>query len=260
MIDLWDIATYDSDMMDHLESHKGIINGYFDLERRKDIMVATLATWQPIQPNQFAGDYMSAVEGFGRIMSSKTLRAFHYTRMTDEEVEAILSDGITPASVEFLKQRVDRQVSAGRLTKEQGEKIVAHNRLYTTDFGVRGVFWATTLPHHPDDSAVSPLVSHWGCESAYQLLTGRADEDLIALLRGIGRGRVVEIAVPLQKANGGLAGFGVATNAVREYARSLGYEVYSGGHDLNIEQPLPASNVLRIHTEGDEDYKAFGAR
>jgi hypothetical protein len=258
VIDLWDIGTYDSDIRDHLESHKEIIDGYFDLDWKKDIMVAKLATWVPIQPNRFAGDYRATVESLGVIMSTKTLRAFHYSRMTDEEVEAVLAEGIVPTSVEFLKQRVERQVAAGTLTPEQGNRIVTRSPLQSADFGVRSGFWSTSSPIHPDDSAVSLLVGHWGGESAYWLLTGTDDEDMIDLLKGIGRGRVFEIAVPIKDANGGLAGFSVARNVVREYASSLGYELYTAGLDLAIEHSLPASSILRIHSEGEEDYKVIG--
>jgi hypothetical protein len=258
LIDLWDIDTYDRDILEHLESHKGIIDGYFFLERKKDAMVAKLSTWEPIQPNSFAGDYMAAVDGLGEIISTKTLRAFHYTRMTDDEVEAMMANGIVPTSVEFLKQRVDRQVIAGALTQEQGDAIVKRSPLRTADFGVRSGFWSTSSPIHPSDSAVSLLVSHWGGESAYWLLTGTEDEGIVDILKGIGRGWVIEIAIPLAAANAGLAGFSVARNAVREYASFLGHDLYTAGLDLAIEHSVPASSILRIHSEDEEDYQMIG--
>jgi hypothetical protein len=258
MIDLWDIGTYDEEILGHLERHKEIIDGYFDLEGKKNIMVAKLATWEPIQPNPFAPDYMAAVESLGGIMSTKTIRAFHYSRMTDDEIEAVLSEGIVPTSIEYMKQRVDRQVSAGRVTIEQATRIITQRPPQTTDFGVRKGFWSTSSPIHPDDRAVDLLVGHWGGESVYWQFTGTQDEEMIGLLKGIGRGRVIEIAIPLKEANGGLAGFSVARNAVREYARSLGYELYPECFDLEIEHSLPADSILRIHSEGEDDYKAIG--
>jgi hypothetical protein len=257
LIDLWDIGTYDNDIRDHLESHKEIIDGYFELERRKDIMVAKLATWVPIQPNRFVGDYEAAVRELGEIMSTKTLRTFHYTRMTGDEVESVQAEGIVPTSVDSLTKRVDRQVAAGRLTPEQATTIIKRTRL-PMDFGVRKGFWSTTVPLHPDDSAVKLLVEHWGGESAYWLLVGTDDEDLISVLKEIGHRRVFEIALPLAEANGGLAGFSAARTAVGEYARSLGHELHPAVLELDIEHCLPASNILRIHSEGEEDYKVIG--
>jgi hypothetical protein len=258
MIDLWDIGTYDEEILGHLERNKEIIDGYFDLERKKDIMVSKLATWEPIQPNPFQVDYIGTLESLGEIMSTKTVRAFHYSRMTDGEVEAALSDGIVPTSVEFLKKRVDRQIAAGRMTPEQGTRIITRSPLHA-DFGVRKGFWSTTVPFHPADPAVKLLVEHWGGESAYWLFVGTEDEDMIDLLKGIGRGRIIEIAIPLKDANEGLAEFSVARTAVREYARSRGYEIYSGGLDLDIERPLPSDVILRVHTEGDKDYVKMGS-
>ncbi|UVK48267.1 hypothetical protein BPNPMPFG_007606 (plasmid) [Mesorhizobium sp. AR07] len=257
MIDLWDIGTYDSEIKDYLESHRDIIDGYSALERKKDIMVAKLATWVPIQPNRFQGDYAATVDGLAEIMSTKTLRTFHYTRMTDDEVESVQAEGMVPTSVDSLNNRVDRQVAAGGLTPEQGTRIIKRPRL-RTDFGVRKGFWSTTVPLHPDESAVKLLVEHWGGESAYWLLVGTEDEDVISVLKEIGRGRVFEITVPLAEANGGLAGFSVARIAVREYACSLGSEFLREGLDLGVEHKLPPSNILRIHSEGEEGYTVIG--
>ena len=221
-------------------------------------MVAILATWEPIRPNPFAGDYMSAVESLGRIMSAKTVRAFHYSRMTDDEVEALQAEGTVPTSVDSLKQRVDRQVISGTLTREQGGLIVERNPLQRTAFGVRKGFWSSSSPIHPDDAAVNILVDHWGGESAHWLFTGTGDEPMVEVLTRIGRGRVVEIAMPLKEANGGLAGFSAARTAVREYARSLGHQVYPEALDLAIEHRLPASSILKVHTEGEDGYIAMG--
>ncbi|QND69138.1 hypothetical protein HB777_36370 (plasmid) [Mesorhizobium loti] len=112
MIDLWDIGTYDSEIKDYLESHRDIIDGYSALERKKDIMVAKLATWVPIQPNRFQGDYAATVDGLAEIMSTKTLRTFHYTRMTDDEVESVQAEGMVPTSVDSLTDVFDKGRSA----------------------------------------------------------------------------------------------------------------------------------------------------
>jgi hypothetical protein len=105
---------------------------------------------------------------------------------------------------------------------------------------------------------VKLLVEHWGGESAYWLLVGTDDEKVISVLKEIGHSRVFEIALPLAEANGGLAGFSAARTAVGEYARSLGHELHPAVLELDIEHCLPASNILRIHSEGEEDYKVIG--
>jgi hypothetical protein len=258
LIDLWDIGTYDSDIRDHLDSYKEVITGYLDLERKKDIMVTVLATWEPIRPNPFAADYMSAVESLGPIMAAKTVRAFHYSRMTDDEVQAVQAEGIVPTSVDSLKQRVDRQVISGTLTREQGDLIIDRGPLQTAAFGVRHGFWSTSSPIHPDNAAVNLLVDHWGGESAYWLFTGPEDRPMVEVLKRIGRGRVIEIAMSLKDPNGGLAGFSAARTAVRGYVRSLDHQIYPEALDLALEHPLPASHILKVHTEGEDGYIAMG--
>lgn len=258
LIDLWDTGTYHSDIQDHLDSYKEVITGYLDLEQKKDAMVAILATWEPIRPNPFTGDYMSAVESLGPIMAAKTVRAFHYSRMTDDEVEALRAEGIVPTAVSSLEQRVNRQVISGTLTREQGDLIIERGSLQAAAFGIRKGFWSSSSPIHPDDAAVNLLVDHWGGESARWLFTGTEDEQMIEVLKGIGRGRVIEVAISLKDANGGLAGFSAARTSVREYARSLGHQVYPEALDLAIEHPLPASRILKVHTEGEDGYQTMG--
>jgi hypothetical protein len=60
--------------------------------------------------------------------------------MTDDEVQAVQAEGIVPTSVDSLKQRVDRQVISGTLTREQGDLIIDRGPLQTAAFGVRHGF------------------------------------------------------------------------------------------------------------------------
>ena len=77
---------------------------------------------------------------------------------------------------------------------------------------------------------------------------------MIDLLQRIGRGRIIEIAMPLANANGGSAGFSVGEIIIKEYARTLGFDLWPEGRDIHVEHSLPASSILRIHTEGEAAY------
>jgi hypothetical protein len=58
-----------------------------------------------------------------------------------------------------------------------------------------GKFWMTSHPFPADHHGVELLLAHWGGEGVYFWLE---DGQLIELVKGIGRPRVIEVAVPLQ--------------------------------------------------------------
>lgn len=257
MIDIWDIRTYDNDILGYLESNKEIIVGHFEEERAADFRVANLTRWQPQPPNPFAEKFRNAIEELGKIMSAKTVRAFHYSRMTDGEVVEVRANGFVPTSVSFLRERVDRQVAAGRMTIEQANTIVAQSPLQSLEYGDRKGFYMNSMPFDPTSDAVQWLVGYWGGESTYW--TFLEDPKMTALLSSIGRGRIIEIALPLANACNGGAGRLAAERAIRAFARQCGCDIGIDSIDLYVEHPLNADTILEVHSEGDDGYQNVSA-
>jgi hypothetical protein len=262
-VDVWDIETYGEEIREYLDRHKQIVIRYLNREIELDKIVPPSDPRERIRfkmpINEHHEEYQSALDGLGPIMATKTFRAFHYSRMTDDEAGAFMADGINLTSKDFLRKRVDRQVDAGTMSSVQGDLIVSKTALARPrEFGERNGFWTTATPIHPDDGAVNMLVGYWGGESAYWAFLGENGE-MIDLLKSTGRGRILEIAVPLSVVTFGDTGAGTVTNVFDEFAISLGYSRYPRNLDLQLVQPLPAAAILRIHTEGDADYQRFGA-
>ncbi|MEQ1952657.1 hypothetical protein [Mesorhizobium sp. CN2-181] len=257
-LDLWDVGTYDADIEDWLHRHKSLILGYFDFEKKRDEEMEKEARWSASPPNPYSADYLRAREDLAGILASKEIRVFHYSRMTDREVKSLVSNGIVPTSSSFLKERIDHIVEEGLLSKEQGGRIFAESPLHFADSGIRKGFWTTTVPFQPSDGAVNLLVGFWGGESAYWRFTGARDEGMLDVLRGIGRGRILEILVPLLNANSGRAAFSVGEVVIKQYAQSLGCELWPEGRDICVDHTIPGSKVLRVHSEGEKTYSQFG--
>lgn len=263
MIDLWDINTYAEDVRDYLGRSKEIVTRYLDREIELNEIKPPQDPRERIRfkmpSNAHYEEYRAAVDALGPILSSKTFRAFHYSRMTDDEVDAFKTVGIVTTSVDFLRQRVDHQVNSGTMSVAQANRIVKNTALARPEeFGHRDGFWTTATPIHPADEAVNFLVDHWGGESAYWAFQTGSDGDTLDLLKGIGKGRIIEIAVPLSAVNCGDTGAGTASNAFDEFALTLGYDRYPRNLDLHLNQPLPASAILQVHTEGEEDFGKWG--
>ncbi|WP_395517747.1 hypothetical protein [Pseudorhizobium flavum] len=190
-------------------------------------------------------------------MSMMIVRAFHYTRMTDDEVDRLQAGGVVLTSVDFLRERLGRRVEAGDLSQELADQIVSRTALANAEFGVRDGFWLTALPIPPADSRVNLLVQHWGGEGAYWAFETGSEDQILETLRGIGRGRIVEFQVPIKSALMGETGAGTATNMLDVYASRLGILRYPRDLDLNLVSPLPASAVLKVHSQGEREYDRF---
>jgi hypothetical protein len=134
-------------------------------------------------------------EAIGQAMERRTIRAFHYTRLTDDEVVTLQRDGIhlsTPAS---LQSRLDDIVAAGGLTREVADQLYANSPFHSDQREARsGKFWMTSHPVAVGDGGVRPLMEHWGGEVASMWMK---DEALLAPLGALGMPRIIEVAVPM---------------------------------------------------------------
>lgn len=85
-------------------------------------------------------------------------------------------------------------VADGDLTAAQADQLWGQN-MFTHQHASRAdKFWAVSHPLEAGDHGVVPLMTHWGGEAASMWLR---DEVLLAHLAGLGRRRVIELAMPL---------------------------------------------------------------
>ncbi|WP_299940027.1 hypothetical protein [uncultured Nitratireductor sp.] len=259
IIDIWDTQSYDEPLLELLHENQKVIYGYFEEEKKIDDESSRKKTWSPPRSNPFVHGYHDIQEKISALMQDRTIRVFHYTRMTDAEVDRFMGDGIIPTSLEFLEVRINRVVQEELITAEQGKEIFKRSPLHSPAlYGVRKGFWTTTGAFHPTDPGVNLLLEHWGGESAYWCITGENDDELTDTLRNLGRGRIFEIHLPVADANHGNANTSLGAPIVREYARTLGFDIYPEARDITIYEPAPPSVIIRHHNEGDEKYDHFG--
>ncbi len=253
ILDVWDLATFDEALMLVLCEHTALVRNYMATSRRQYIERELSDHTQPHAYNHFATEYSDFVEAIGRMMAVRTIRAWHYCRLTDLEVQALKNTGIQLSTIDTLTARVDAQVAAGTLSPGEAEGLVAASPLHSDQREARsGKYWMVSAPVSPNDSGVELLLRHWGGEVAYFWLR---DQRLIDRVQDIGRGRVIEIAVPMAATRHSyLAGRAV----VATFARALGCKPDSNNFDLYTVRPLAAASILRVHSEGESDFGALG--
>jgi hypothetical protein len=186
-------------------------------------------------------------------MEQRTIRAFHYTRLTDGEVATLKRDGIHVSTPATLQRRLDDIVAAGGLPRDATDHLNATSPFHSDQLEARsGKFWMTSHPIAGDDHGVTPLMRHWGGEVASMWIS---DEALLAPLASLGKPRIIEVAVPMRATR---HSYSAGTAVVGSFARSRGSTPAKHAFDLYVDQPLPPTAILAAHAEGDAAFVEMG--
>jgi hypothetical protein len=251
-IDVWDVETFDPELTALLTANADLMKAYY--ARSQEIFLAhdlgrarTL-----IRPNNaFAEVFSHLRETVDALMGSRTIRAWHYTRLTEREVAALTAEGLHLSTPDSLRRRFDAIVAEGALTQAEVDHLWAHNMFNHQHDSRAGKFWATSHPQPIDDGGVTPLMRHWGGEAGSMWMK---DEALLARLEAVGRARFVGVAMPLARCEE----FGGAAKAViAAFARTQGAVSEASGFDLYAKTALPAEAVLEVRTEGENTFAAM---
>lgn len=253
LIDVWDIETFDPALHKLLAGHADLLSAYHATARENLILRELSDRTTPYPTNPFAGPYADLTDLVAAAMAGRTVRGWHYTRLTDAEVDRLRKGGVDLSSIAAIRARLDAQVEAGAFTAETADALHAASPfLRGQDRNRSGQFWMVSHPRDVDDPDVTLLLGSWGGEGVYFWLADPAQKALVASL---GRARVVEIAAPLAATqHADLA----AKAVMAAYSRSLGSRPASHAFDLYVTQPLPASAVLAVHTEAEPSFSRLG--
>lgn len=249
LIDTWNVETFDPALLAELAASAVLIRNYLETSRRqsRERKVSTRLTAYPENPH--AGDYLALKERLMGVMSSRTIRAWHYTRLTDAEVDDVRRNGVHLSTLETIRARFARQVAAGLMTQEIAERLFADSPFQGDQHAARaGKFWMVSNPIVPTSGAVRLLLASWGGEAAY---FWQQSPELKLLLTTIGTPRVIEIAMPLAHSR---HGYHASEAVVAAYARTLGGRPDGGSFDLYSQSALGPEAIIAIHSEGEESF------
>jgi len=249
VIDVWNIDTFDKDLRGALDAHADLIRDYMTTSRRQSREHETSDHRMPYPENPYAGAFLEFKENIMRLMEARTIRAWHYTRMTDAEIDALQQTGIYPSSLDNIRSRFDAQVVAGTFSQDVADRLFADSAYQSDQFEARSdKFWMTSHPINIEYDGVAVFMESWGGEAAY---FWQQDKGLREILKQIGRPRVLEIAIPLLHSRHASS---AADAVVATYGRTLGCQPDKHAFDLYSQQPLGPAHVLTIHSEGESDF------
>lgn len=243
IIDVWNIDTFDSELRGDLDAHAALICNYMHTSRRQWLEHEASDHRMPCPENPHAGDFMAVKEHVMRLMEDRTIRAWHYTRLTDTEVDTLRQTGIYPSSLDTIRSRFAAQVNAGAFTQEVADRLFADSPYQSDQLDARsGKFWMTSHPVDIQDGGVELLLESWGGEAAY---FWQQDTTLQDMLKNMGRPRVLEIAMPLLHSR---HTYSAAEAVVATYGRTLGCRPDKHAFDLYTRQPLGPAHILAVHS------------
>lgn len=252
IIDVWNVETFDGELRGDLDVHADVIRDYMITSRRQWIEREASDHIMPYPENPFAGEFMWVKEHIMRLMEARTIRAWHYTRLTDAEIDALRRGGIYPSSLDTIRSRFAAQVAAGTFTQEIADRLFADSPYQSDQLDARSdKFWMVSHPVDIEDGGVELLLESWGGESAYFWQRDAALQDL---LKQIGRPRVLEIAMPLIHSR---HGYSAAEAVVATYGRMLGCRPDKHAFDLYTHQPLGPAYILAIQSDGEPNFGAM---
>ena len=253
LIDVWDAKTFDPELTAGLHDQVDVITAYVARDREIFLAHELGRSRSLMRPeNAHAGAFIALKEAMGEAMQDRTIRAWHYTRLTDAEVELAGRDGIHLSTPQTLRTRFAALVASGDLTSAHAEALYAASPFHEQLKSRSDKFWMTSHPTAIDDGGVEPLMDHWGGEVASMWMK---DEALLAPLATIGQPRILEMAVPLALTN---HAFSAACAVVATYGRAHGAHPEKKAFDLYVNQPLPPSALLAVHSQGEASFDAMG--
>lgn len=253
VIDVWNLDTFDGELRAFLIENQDTVRDYFTTSRENWLSRELSDHTGPYPDNPHAGDYIRLAETIMPLMETRAIRGWHYTRMTDRELEALRRDGIHVSSLEAIRTRFNAQVEAGVFSQAVADGLFAASPYQSDQHDSRaGKFWMTSHPLDVEDGGVELLLGNWGGEAAYFWLR---DPELIALVAVIGRPRVLEVVVPIAATR---HAYSAGEAVLATFGRSLGCKPEKKAFDLYSTAALPPEALVATHTEGDATYARIG--
>ena len=89
-IDVWNVATFDQGINERLRGASDLIRKYFETDRRQQRERTLSHHCGPPPSNPFAAGFLKFQEELSAQIADRTIRAWHYTRLMDDEADAII--------------------------------------------------------------------------------------------------------------------------------------------------------------------------
>lgn len=254
LLDVWNLETYGPSLLAELDCEADLICQYVQQDRENYRLRQLASYGGPPPDNNFAyAFYQFAERIILPLMSERRIRGWHYTRLTDAEVDYLRRDGVYPSTLTTIERRLNTLVAAHLLSTEQAEALYRGSPFHNSEQAEArsNKFWMTAFPLPISYDGIVPFLESWGGES---VSFWQREQALRGAVARIGKPRVIELSVPLSITR---HAYSAARAIVAYYGRSIGCEPDGADFEFYATQPLGPDAVLAIHSEGDANFIAL---
>lgn len=193
--------------------------------------------------------YDRAIGELQELLQPFVLKGWHCTRLTDQEIDRVLADGIVLPDLNLLQARIDALVARGLIENDIGDRLKTRNQ--ASDKNRAGMVWFCFFPPAiAGEGGIGRFFRHWGGEALYNSHEG--DPLTSPVLRGIGTPCLIEAHVPISTL---AVHGGPVFKVVREFIHSLGsLAVERFDYEGRIVRPLPPAQVRRVIRFPEADF------
>jgi hypothetical protein len=120
LIDVWDIETFDDALVAELEATKELLCNYEKTETINNREQQASKDWILHKENPYTAERQAILEeGIMPMMGQRIIRAWHHTRLTDDETDLFRANGIYTSDIKTIPKRLGH-TSCGRNYIVQG--------------------------------------------------------------------------------------------------------------------------------------------
>lgn len=205
-----------------------------------DGTVAILDDWHGDQCFATPYEYDDIIRRLYALLEPHDILAWHNTRLTAREADAILANGMFLPSVDALLQRIDAAQAEGAFSSAIADGFKGRHQADSPTRAGR-IWFLFTRPHN--DTGIEDFLRFWGGESLYAAID--RDPTLGPVLRSVGIPSVVEAAIPIALFPDSL---GFESHIARQFSAWRAGHSYDGLPHDRVRVALPRECIRRIVT------------
>lgn len=229
LLDLERPETWPRDLLSYLDAHHDLFLGWeLQGEGRASRQVSAQA-------------FDRAIYGLLDVMDPYYLTGMHCTRLTQDEIAAIIREGMGLPNLDMLKRRIDAVEAEGLFTPAVAQRLRAKNQAHEPNREMR-IWFCFFPPHIGDESGIGCFFRYWGGEALYN--SHDADPETGPRIAAIGVPCLIEADVPIAAMRQRTS---LAFKIVTRFLVTRGYQTREPlDHEDATVQPLPATAIRRI--------------
>ena len=200
-----------------------------------------LADWFLDRPGKLAAFFDGAVGRLEAVLVRHEVVGFHCTRLTNSEIETILSQGLQMPDAAMLETRIAARVSEGHFDTEMAAALLARHQ--AGDKNRKGRVWFCLFPPwRAGRHGIERFFKHWGGEALYN--SHERDEKTSPVLQAFGTPCILEVRLPISDIKLDFA----TLNIMKRFLESRGFEgVEQNDSEVQLIVPVGPERITALH-------------